>query len=521
MTAAQTISQEDRSVGVDRVLSILRRRAWVVIPVGAAAVTATLSIAFFLPNLYRSSATVLVERQQVPEDFVRSTITREVDSRLQEISQQIMSRTRLVSLIEKHGLYAELRARRPIDEVMQRMRSDIRLELEGTPNVSARDGTVAFKISYTGRDPETVAAVTNELADSYIEEDLKVRERQATGTAVFLRGQLNDMKTQLETQERTVKEFKEQFMGELPQQENANLSALERLSAQLLLNSERQALAGERHATRERPPANVGDAAATASGSVAARLQAARHELADLRKRYTEKYPDVVLVRAEIAELERQVGADNGFAGNSIASDTASAVGGTDNLAASVELKVLKGEEDRLRRQIAEYEARIENTPRREQQFQVLRRDYETTQQVYESLLKRYEEAKLAESLEHNRKGEQFRILDTALVAERPVAPNRLRLILVGLMVSIGLAAMAAAVAETIDSSIHTVDELRAFSTVPVLVTIPRIVTEPDRRGEARRRWLAGASIVACLLVIVAASYFLARYNTRLVALLS
>ncbi len=520
--AAQTSKAEDGDIGLERVVSILRRRAWLMVPLAAATITATLSLAVFLPDIYRSGATVLVERQQVPEDFVRSTVTREVDSRLQEISQQIMSRARLVMLIEKHDLYAALRQRRPMEDVVQRMRGDIKLELEGSERGTARDGTVAFIISYTGANPETVAAVTNELAETYIEEDLKVRERQAAGTAEFLRNQLDEMKVQLESQERSVKEFKEQYMGELPQQETANLSALERLSAQLLLNSERQALARERQGVRDRAPAKLADApSATTAGSPLGRLETARRELADMRKRFTDKYPDVVRLRSEITDLENQLERDGGAApARGKPSEVVNPGAGADTMA-GVEVKVLKAEEDRLRAQIAEYEARIENTPRREQQFQVLRRDYETTQQVYQSLLKRYEEAKLSESLEHNRKGAQFRILDPALVADRPVAPNRLRLLLVGLMLSFGLAAVVAGVAEAFDPTIHTVEELRAFSSVPVLVTIPQIVTDGDRRAQRRRRWLATTATLVGLLCIVAVSYVLARYNTRLVALLS
>lgn len=521
MPAAQAINSGDQKVRIDRVLAILRRRAWLVTVLVAAAVTVTLSVVFFLPDIYRSSTTVLVERQRVPEEFVRSTINREADSRLQEISEEIMSRSRLVSLIDKHGLYPGLRKRRPIDEVVQRMRNDMWLEIKGAGD--SNDGMVAFTITYRGADAKTVAMVANEFAATYIEEDLKVRNRQSGVAADFLRGELDDMKKQLENQERAVKDFKERYMGELPQQETANLSTLERLSAQLLLNSEKQALAHERQIIVDKQLGVSGNAVSASPVPSVTRLEEASRELAELRQRFTDKYPDVVRLRAEIAELERQLDAGNGDdPGRGTQGEIPHVAGRMDGVpGANAELRLLKAEEQRLRGLIGEYEERIENTPRREQEFRALQRDYETTQQVYQSLLKRYEEAKLAESLEHNQRGEQFRILDPALVSERPVAPNRLRSILLGLLLSVGLAAMAAAVAEALDSSFHSAEELRAVSTVPVLATIPRIVTETDRRGSARRLWLGATSTIVGLLLIVAFSYFIASQNTWLAARLA
>jgi hypothetical protein len=160
-----------------------------------------------------------------------------------------------------------------------------------------------------------------------------------------------------------------------------------------------------------------------------------------------------------------------------------------------------------LLRSIALYQQRVENAPRREQELQVWLRDYETTKALYQSLLKRQEEAKLAESLEQRQKGEQFRLLEPALPAEQPSAPNRPKLTLLGLLLALGLAAGAAVVAERLDTSFHSVDDLRAFSQMPVLARLPRIITTTDRR---RRRWRFGwttISVVLGLGLIVGSSY--------------
>ena len=184
------------------------------------------------------------------------------------------------------------------------------------------------------------------------------------------------------------------------------------------------------------------------------------------------------------------------------------------------EIRILKGEDKRLRDGIAVYQTRVENVPRREQEFKEISRDYEGTRELYQSLSKRFEEAQIAESMEQRQKGEQFRVLDPAVPKPEPAAPNRVRLLVMALVGSLGLAAGAVALAEKADTSFHTLDELRAFSAVPVLVSIPRIVTETDRR---RRQWhlrLAASAAVVGLVVIVSSAYFAAHENEYLVSLL-
>ncbi|MBI3084279.1 MAG: hypothetical protein HYY88_00845, partial [candidate division NC10 bacterium] len=169
----------------------------------------------------------------------------------------------------------------------------------------------------------------------------------------------------------------------------------------------------------------------------------------------------------------------------------------------------------------ATYQQRVENAPKWEQEFQQVLRDHETLKELYASLLKRYEDAQLAESVEQRQKGGQFRILDPAIPPREPAAPNRLRLILTGLALSLGLAAGSVLLAERLDASFHTVGELRAFSPLPVLVSIPRIPTPADRRGQRRRFVLGLGAAVTSLLLIVGASYYVANGNDQLVWMLT
>ncbi len=520
------MERRQKKPGLDAVLAVWSRRKWLAVPVAAATLAAVVSTVTFLPSIYRSSATILVERQQVPEEFVRSTVTSAVENRLQTITQEILSRSRLIELIDRFGLYTDLKRQAPLEEVIERMRQDIAVEPKGIEQKGSNRVTIAFAISYTGSDPQKVAVVTNTLASFYIEENLKARERQATGTAEFLRVQLEETKKRLDDQEGQVSQFKRAHIGELPEQMQANLSTLERLNAQHRLNSENQTRAIERRTALVKQLAD-GDPTGLAGSPDAAeaRITKLKQELAELRARFSDKYPDVVRLKVEIAALEEQLSRTKDETepakGEAVPQSAYSrqlkkAIGEVE-----AEISALKAEEQSLRRAIAAYQQRVENTPRREQEFQGLSRDYEATKGLYHSLLKRYEEAKLAESMEQRQKGEQFRILDPATASEQPAAPKRPQLLLLGVLLSLGLAAGSVIMAEQLDTSFHTVDDLRASTRVPVLVSIPRIVTEADTR-RTRRRFLLGATTgILVLMLIVGSSYFIAKGNERLAARLS
>ncbi len=524
-----------KGVGLDGLLAVWSRRKWLAILAFVFPMSAAASLLAFLPNIYRSTATVLVDRQQVPETFVQPTVTSALETRLHTISQEILSRSRLEALINRFGLYADQRKRVPSEEVIERMRKDIQLELKGVEVKGARQATVAFTISYQGSEPATVSLVTNTLASFYIEENLKARERQATGTAEFLKVQLGETKKRLDEQEQRVSAFKRRYMGELPQQMETNLTTLERLHAQLRLNADNQTRAAERRQALSSQlaetesllsPAFVGPGGSVAPETSEARLTRLKQELTRLRTQFSEKYPDVVLLAAEVTALERELAdAKSRDAAEEKPAAPQPATPYVLRLKEALseveaEIRILKGEDKRLRDGIAAYQARVENVPRREQEFKELSRDYEGTRELYQSLSKRFEEAQLAESMEQRQKGEQFRVLDPAVPKPEPAAPNRVRLLLMALVGSIGLAAGVVALAEKADTSFHTLDELRAFSAVPVLVSIPRIVTETDRR---RRQWhmrLAASAAVVGLVVIVSSAYFAAHENEYLVSLL-
>lgn len=520
----------------DIVRAIWNRRKWLALVVFSIPLSAVVGVATHLPNTYQSSARIVIERQQVPEAFVRPTVTSELENRLRTITDEVLSRSRLQQLIDRFGLYSELKGRVPPEAIIERVRGDIRpLKLEASESVGRgmmRASTVAFTISVRGRNPQTLADITNGLASFYIEENLKVRERLATGTAQFLKVQLDETKKRLHEHERRVSDFKRRHIGELPQQMAANLSLLERLSTQLSLNNASLTRALERREMLARQLAEgdpVAPAIAAAPGAVpetpAVRLARLKQELTALTARFTDKYPEVIRVRTEIANLEGQLvqpRPDGGSQPETLSPVTPQILRLRQALnELDGEIKVLRGEETNLRAAMEAYQRRIENTPRREQESLEINRDYETTKELYQSLQKRHEEAQLAESLEQSQKGEQFRILDPALPSHEPAAPRRVQLLLMGLILSLGLALGAAVLAEQLDTSFHTLDDLRSAAPAPVLVSIPRIVTEADSRRRRRQGRVVAAAALAGLLLVFGASSFVAKENQELVLLLS
>jgi len=539
------------------------RRKWLALLTFLPLATVVVCVVVFLPHLYQSTAIVLVERQQVPEDFVRSTVTSAVETRLQTITQEILSRSRLEQLISRFGLYPDLRRRVSPEELIERMRKDIQLDLRSAEvKGTERRATIAFALRYRGSDPQTVAVVTNTLASFYIEENLKVRERQAASTSEFLRIQLEQVKAKLDEQEKQVSEFKKRYAGELPQENEVNLATLERLNTQLRLNTDNQARVLERRAILDRQMAEMMPAAGSAgagndatsavssSGRYAApdptavRLARLRQELAELKTRFSDRYPDVIRLKVEIADAEKELEETKSSRAAALSAGGSDSTTGDTSVArpparplaapldpfflrlrqaideAEAEGKVLKAEEGRLRTTIQGYQQRVQSTPLREQQYKELARDYDSTRELYASLLKRFAESQIAESLEQRQKGEQFRVIEGALPADKPIAPDRGRLLAVGLALALGVAAGLVLLIEHLDTGFHSLDALRAFTRVPVLASIPWIVTAGDTRRRARRLRLAAAATVIGLALVAGGSFWLVHGNEQLTAFL-
>lgn len=323
-------------------IEILLRRIWFIVIPFLVVLAGTVLYALYAPREYKATTLILVTPQKVPEDFVKSTVTSNIEDRLETISQEIMSRTRLEELIFEFKLYPELTKNRSKEEVVELMRKNVIIEIPKKEKEKNH-----FTISYIGKDPRVVAHVTAKLASSFIEENLKVREQQAQGTSEFLSVELQATKEKLETQEKAVTHFKRQFMGELPEQKDANIRVLEQLQNQYQRMSESLGSARDRKVLIQKQLADLEMMIASLKGKTASasnekkdesaspypllfpsqgpssmvenqgkpggkdsledQLEKLQASLKDLELQYTEKHPDILLTKRRIKELETRI----------------------------------------------------------------------------------------------------------------------------------------------------------------------------------------------------------------------
>ena len=530
-------STADDSLAI-RILDILRRRRLLAVGTFAAVLAAAVSFAIYLPDIYQGQALVLIERP-VDENIVRGADSEpgELESRLHIIKQEILSRDRALALINRFHLYPTLMTRGAFDDALNQMRNDVEVNPSGPEQVSGKVKTVSFTLKYTSDSAKTAADVTNAIAAFYVAQNESMRSQSAMGTLEFLRQQLSEAKAQLDRQDAAITQFTTRYTGQLPQQVGINLASVERMNTQLRLNGEQQLrLIEQREKLMEglQDPSNVARAEnPDATPEMIDRLkqiEKVKDDLAQMQSRFTSKHPDVIRLQEQLADLEAQQKQDEAAlqrnrqaaqvaaAASQAAADDAKAPRRRTIESIDGEIAKLKEEEQTLRATIASFEQRLEGAPEREQEFSLVTRDRQVAKDLYDSMLKRYDEAQLAASLESDRQGERFRVLESALPPEGPTGPNRLRLILMGLLLAIAAGVAMVLTAEQFDASFHGVDEVREFTSVPVLVSIPPIGPVPFKRRMVAG--LATVSAIAVIALVAAASAYLAHGNDQLARLI-
>ena len=359
---------------------LCRRRWWLALPAFGIWM-AVWALAWFLPAVYRSETVILVEQQKVPETYVVPNVSADLQDQLQNMTQQILGRIRLLEIMKGFNLYPTLRARVTDDEMVERMRKDIQVELVQAPN---RSGNLsAFKVSYMSKDPALAQKVTAQLTSLFINENLKTRQEQSAQTTQFLANQLAEAGRGLAEQEAKVKEFKSQYLGQLPEQVQSNVQILAGLQAQLqqetdlLGRAKQQSVYLDTLRTQWRTQeASVGpgnSAGAVAPLALDQELARMRAQLADLSSHYTDRHPDVRKVKEQIAEMEklkRQAEARIAAAPASGTTDETLHASSPTEMEVESQLKANKVEiENRqraiqdLQKRIGDYQARLNHDP--------------------------------------------------------------------------------------------------------------------------------------------------------------
>jgi uncharacterized protein involved in exopolysaccharide biosynthesis len=425
-------------------------------------------------------------------------------------------------VIRRFDLYPRLRQRASVETVITRMRRDIRTESKLHPQPSGLGSTIALSISYRGGNPEQVAQVANALASFYVDEDRKLRERLASGEVRVLKAQLDELRTSLDEQDHG----RGTSLDDLPPQTDATMAHLQRLQADLRTASDdrMRALDRRNELIRDLDDADLPPAPVRAGpGPLAVRLATKRNELADFRQRYSDSYPDVIRLRDEVTALEREaVEMEPLVSDPPVPASTARTTRLREALReVDAEVSSLRSEEARLRAEIGDQIRRLEDAPRRQAGMAEAGRDQQTTRDLYDAIKKRYEQALLDEGDPARPASSPFRILDPAIAPADPVAPNRLVLLFLALVGSLALGAAAGCGAEKLDTSLHNVDDLRSFTSVPVVASIPLIVTDGDHRARRRRNVLVAASLLVGLGLMVHAVHGVSETKEGVVLMLT
>jgi polysaccharide chain length determinant protein (PEP-CTERM system associated) len=458
-------------------------------------------------------------------------VTVDLQQRMQSLTQQILSRTRLVRIIDNLRLYGKQPDQVASDELIQRMRKDITIEL-----IKANGQELsAFKVAYSAPSGALAQKVTGEITSLFIDENLKNQQESSAQTTAFLQNQLDEARKDLEHQEQTLGQFRSRYLGELPEQLTSNVQILGGLQARLqaattgLHQAEQQklyltSLVGQTRNARPKSSDDEGSAPSAAQSSpLDEQIERATSELADLSARYTPQHPDVVRKKEQLAGLERikrQLDSDtkpgkkpSDSATNRSGNQTAiSPIAQLESQLKAVELEIVnrKQEIKTLENEIDRLQDRLNMTPVREQQLADITRNHAQSRTNYESLLQKKLQSEMATDLAKRQEGEQFRIIDPPSLPQRPYWPNPLELSLVGLAAGMFVSLAVIMLKEAVDVRIYREEDLRDWLPVPVIATIPPLPTKQEQRKRIQLRRveiLVGAGMAALVPAITFLAY--------------
>jgi uncharacterized protein involved in exopolysaccharide biosynthesis len=523
-------------------------------------------VTFSLPATYRSRATILIEEQEVPPDLVRSTVTSYADQRIQTIKHQVMSRSNLLKIVNQYQLYPRMRERKTTEEVLKRLVDDIDLEVINAEVVDRRTGQsthamIAFTLSYDGESPVLAQKVANEVTSLFLEENLRTRGRNAQETTVFLQQEAEELAERISGLEEKIAEIKERADGALPEMIQLNLQLMNQVDRDLLeadrgiqsLEERKIYLEGQLATLKPNTPI------LTAGGErildPEERLKALRAQFVSSSGFISPKHPDMIKMRGEIEALEKSNDIENDASlvvgklteerGNLATllkqySEEHPSVIRSRKIIASLEedlrrarpektipvkpenpayiliqsqfestlndLKAMKTTRERLKQRAGEIAARLERTPKIEQEYLDLTRDRDNSVQKYHEIRSKLLEAQVAEGLEVQRKGERFSLIDPPAIPEKPAKPNRPALFLLTIVFAVVGGVGYGAAVESLDHAIHSVRMLNQITKVPPLVVMPYLPNEDDARRRIRRRWslfLGGVGLMVLAVVFV------------------
>ncbi|KJS31425.1 MAG: hypothetical protein VR64_11495 [Desulfatitalea sp. BRH_c12] len=491
---------QEKMLGLGDYLDILKRRKWSFLIPTAGVLIVALVLAFMLPSIYRSEATIFIEEQEIPVDFVTSTVTSLVEQRIQAIHQRIMGYTNLLQIINANNLYPTMRDKFTSEEIVAKMRSDVSLEPVSAEVMDRRTGrsataTIAFILGYEGRDPQVVQHVTNVLVSLFLEQNRKERVQKVEDTSSFLEAEIAKIKTDMSTIDNKIADFKEQHIHKLPEMLQFNLQSLNNIERDLENIDQQIRTLKERESYFQSQLSTLNPSLDNESRL---RLEALKIELVALTQRFSEEYPDVKNVRAEITKLEEKLNrTESGYI--KLPDNPAFITMSAQLASVRSELVSVQQQKANLQRERIEHKRRVADTPSVEDQYNDLISTRKSTQDKYDDLMAKLMNARVAHGLETEEKGERFTLVEAPRLPEKPYKPNRMVIVLIGAVLGLGAGFGFAALREFTDQSVQDPDILAGMTSFPVLAMVPLIETAGDIWRRRLRRVVATLVTIAII----------------------
>lgn len=529
------MSPDDHQLSLLDYLSILRRRAWLMVATFVSVFAVAVAVALLVPPVYQSTGTIMIESQQIPNDLVQATVTSYADERIEIIKQRVMTRDNLLRIIEKYQLFKDRGLSFTPSEQIDEMRQLMGVQLI---NANLRQGqrgsaTIAFKVSFEHRRPDIAQRVANELVTLFLSENVKVRSERATQTTEFLTQEANKFKAELDALENQIATYKQENGSALPQNMTLSMNAIQRLESELR-DTERDfrtaeeelryldvELAGAKAAVVSAAAASGAGSPAAVAAAVAdaneAELQKARALLARMATAYTDSHPDVRATKRRIEALEKAI--EDAAKSPQPAAPTAGtrAPGVSTPVVAAAELvvaklesrisaarsrmQVLQSQQASIRSRLGEAESQLLKAPQVERGLAALMRDHDGAKRKYEEIRAKQMTAQVAENLEGDQKAERFSLLEPPLTPDRPIKPDRKKMVALGFVLAAVSAAGLVMLLETLHGTVRGADAVTAIVGQRPLVLVPYIAIAEEALQQ--RRWMLRMLVLALVGVVI------------------
>jgi len=478
-----------RQLTVEDYLAILRRHKPVLLTCLVAFPVLGLALSFVLPKEYTSQTIVLVQQPAVPDKYVTEIDSGDLKQRLTSLQEQILSRTKLEEIINKFQLYPNDRGSVPMDALVERLRKKIVVTpVKPMPETNSTQ-LPGFTIKVSNRDPALAQKLSSEVTSMFMEENRRVRGEQAQGTTMFLTKELEDAKVKLDERDAKLAAFKSRYIGELPDDQQANLSILSGLNNQLDAATQSLGRAQQDKAFAESMLAQQLATQSADNPSAQKQLNDLQGQLAELQAKYTPEHPDIIRLKQNISDLKQKMA--SGQSGASVDAKSTASVADTpeiQQLRAQVHqydaaLKEKAAQQRELQRQINMYQGRLQLSPNVEEQYKQLTRDYQSALDFYNDLSKKRSVTAMEGGINQDKHSGDFRILDAANLPSSPSFPNPLYFTLGGLALGLVAGLGIVLLRESRDKTLRTEEDVEFFLQLPTLANIPSV--EGARRSAA------------------------------------